>query len=84
MDKKDIFEESRQIWYNWRERIEKEKGYDPIQGFCNWEFKHSRDTFRLECWNVAGIGPVVFQFWPGGNGFTEYLPEDCDNKLPND
>lgn len=77
-------EKSKNIWYSWRERIEKEKGYDPIQSLCNWEWVHPYGNFKLECWNVAGNGSVIFQFWPKGNGFTEYITGNCDDKLPID
>lgn len=83
-EKKYPFEESKERWYSWRNRVEKEKGYDPISSLCMWEFTDPSKRFKLECWNVIGIGPVIFQFWPDGNGFSEYVSSDVEKLLPEE
>lgn len=78
-DKKYPFQVSKELWDNWRKRIENSTGKDPIVGFVLWEF--SSKAFKLECWNVLEVGPVIFQFWPDGSGFQEYAPTNIDNLI---
>ena len=75
------FEESKKRWHEWRSQQLKETGQDPIKSLCNWEFehktKHPASGFKLECYLTQldeKIEPVIFQFWPQGNGFTTYKP----------
>ena len=63
----DKYRQSKVLWQQWR----KSKEVDPIQGYCMWE--HDFKSFKLECWNVVGEGPVIFQFWPDGEGFGSYV-----------
>ena len=71
---KNKYQESVAMWIAWREKLKEEHGHDPIQSLCLWEFERKGDygAFKLECWNVKDHGPVVFQFWPDGGGFTTY------------